>query len=102
MRFCRDIIAALRLRDFGLRLRLGFDDPADTGVVWAFVGPLVAFLQAREAANVDVGAAFERETLEVDAAGKVRIVPAQLVSIGVMFVFSPVTLRAAWTQLARA
>ena len=102
LRFCRDIIAALRLRDFGLRLRLGFDDPADTGVVWAFVGPLVAFLQAREAANVDVGAAFERETLEVDAAGKVRIVPAQLVSIGVMFVFSPVTLRAAWTQLARA
>ncbi len=102
LRFCRDIIAALRLRDFGLRLRLGFDDPADTGIAWAFVGPLVAFLEAREAANVDVGADFERETLEFDAGGKVRIVPAQLVSIGLLFAVSPVTLRTAWTQFGRA
>ena len=102
LRFCRDIIAALRLRDFGLRLRLGFDDPADTGIAWAFVGPLVAFLEAREAANVDVGADFGQETLEFDAGGKVRIVPAQLVSIGVAFTLSPITLRTAWTQFARA
>ncbi len=102
LRFCRDIIAALRLRDFGLRLRLGFDDPADTGIAWAFVGPLVAFLEAREAANVDVGADFERETLEFDAGGKVRIVPAQLVSIGMAFTLSPVTLRTAWTEFARS
>ena len=102
LRFCRDIIAALRLRDCGLRLRLGFDDPADTGVVWAFVGPLVALLEAREAANVDVGADFERETLEVDAGGKVRLIPAHLAWIFLVFAFSPVTLRTAWTQFARA
>ena len=102
LRFCKDIIAALRLRDFGLRLRLGFDDPADTGIAWAFVGPLVAFLQTRQATNVDVGADFERETLEFDAGGKVRIVPAQLVSIGMAFTLSPVTLRTAWTEFARS
>ena len=101
-RFCRDIIAALRLRDFGLRLRLGFDDPADTGVVWAFLAPLIAFLQAREAANVDVGADFERETLDVDAEGKVRLIPAHLAWIALLFALSPVTLRTAWTQFARA
>ena len=101
-RFCRDIIAALRLRDCGLRLRLGFDDPADTGVVWAFVAPLIAFLQAREAANVDVGADFERETLELDAGGKVRLIPAHLAWIFLVFALSPVTLRTAWTQFARA
>ena len=102
LRFCRDVIAALRLRDCGLRLRLGFDDPADTGVVWAFVGPLVALFEAREAANVDVGADFERETLEVEAGGKVRLIPAHLAWIVLVFAFSPVTLRTAWTQFARA
>ena len=102
LRFCRDIIAALRLRDFGLRLRLGFDDPADTGIAWAFVGPLVAFLEAREAANVDVGADFERETFEVEAGGKVRLIPAHLAWIFLVFALSPVTLRTAWTQFARA
>ena len=102
LRFCRDIIAALRLRNFGLRLRLGFDDPADTGVVWAFLAPLIAFLQAREAVNIDVGADFERETLEFDAGGKVRIIPAHLGSIALLFALSPVTLRTAWTQFARA
>ena len=101
-RFCRDIIAALRLRDCGLRLRLGFDDPADTGVAWAFVGPLVALFEAREAANVNVGADFERETLEVDAGGKVRLIPAHLAWIFLVFALSPVTLRTAWTQFARA
>ena len=102
LRFCRDIIAALRLRDCGLRLRLGFDDPADTGVVWAFVGPLVALFEAREAANVDVGADFGRETLEVDAGGKVRLIPAHLAWIFLVLALSPVTLRTAWTQFARA
>ena len=102
LRFCRDIIAALRLRDFGLRLRLGFDDPADTGVVWAFLAPLVALFEAREAASVDIGADFERETLEFDAGGEVRLIPAHLASIALLFALSPVTLRTAWTQFARA
>ena len=102
LRFFRAAAAAVRPRDFHLRLRLGFDDPADTGMVWACLGPAIAVLGARAGPGLDVGADFERERLEFEVAGKLRIVPARLIAAAGAFALSPVTLRAMWTAWRRA
>lgn len=38
-------VAAAHLHQFRLRMRLGLGDPADTGLLWAVVGPLNALAQ---------------------------------------------------------
>jgi hypothetical protein len=88
--FVKRVIAAIRLRDFSLRMRLGLDDPADTGLLWALLGTASAFVP------MDVAPDFTGETLEVDTQGNVRIVPVQLAWITARFALSPATVRAAW------
>lgn len=102
LQFLIQILGAVRMRDFALRLRMGLDDPADTGFLWAFLGPLIAFIQARRNAKVDVAPHFAGETLEFDTRGDIRIIPAQMVWIAAAFALSPVTLSTAWAQRPRA
>ena len=94
----RRIMAAIRLRDLSLKIRLGLDDPAETGMLWAFLYPLAAYAGNRPNAVIDVAPVFAGETLAVDGRGLVRIVPAQLVWLIAAFVLSPSTLYALWKR----
>lgn len=40
LRLLRDLAAATHGRDIGVHLRIGLSDPADTGMLWAVLGPL--------------------------------------------------------------
>jgi hypothetical protein len=101
-RLLRQLPAAIRLREFRLRMRLGLDDPAETGFLWAFLGPLLAFASRRPNAVLDVAPEFSGAALEVETHGKIRVIPAQLAWLALTFALSPATVRAVWGQWGRA
>jgi hypothetical protein len=91
----RDLLGRVQVRRLDLDLRLGFDDPADTGRLWGIIGPVSAVLALPHAARVSVTPVFTEPLLYLDAHAEARIVPAALLLALLGFVFSPITFRAA-------
>lgn len=98
-RFLGDLTRALGVERLRVKLRLGFDDPADTGRLWALVGPLDAALQHLRAAQVHLEPEFGEAVFALRAHGRVCVVPLRLVGLVTAFVLSPASLRA-WHALA--
>jgi hypothetical protein len=94
LRLVRDLLAAAHLRHLQLRLRLGLGDPADTGCLWALMGPVSAWSQTLRDARVQIEPEFMGAVLEFQAQGQARLVPLQLLTLVVVFALSPVSLRA--------
>jgi hypothetical protein len=78
-------------------VRLGLGDPADTGRLWAVVGPLCAVAQLRNA-ELRIEPEFVDPVLEFHADGRVRLVPLRFLGLAVAFALSPPTIRA-WRTL---
>jgi len=93
VRFARSVLRALRPRDVRIRARIGLDDPADTGRLWAVLGPLGAQLR-----NVELEPDFREAALRFRAVARVRLVPLRLLALTVAFALSPPVVR---TLLAR-
>jgi hypothetical protein len=80
--------------------RIGLGDPADTGMLFAVLGPATAFLGPAVFENVSLQPAFEEEVVvEGYSRGRARLRPIRLVPPVLRFTFSPPTARAAWTVL---
>ena len=97
--FAVRVLRSFRMRDVALRVRLGLDDPADTGMLWGLAGPAVALLEARPDADVDLELDFVEACFEGDARGTVRVIPLELACVTVMFLLSPPMLWAVGTLL---
>jgi hypothetical protein len=98
LRLAQDLLRRIHIRDLSLEVRLGLDDPADTGRLWAVVGPLSAILTLPPVTRVAIEPEFTSEVLEVDGKGRIRIIPIQLLFVILVFVLSPSTLRALYTM----
>lgn len=97
--FASSILHSFRMREMALRLRLGLDDPADTGMLWALAGPFIAALETHPAANVDLELDFSDARFDADAQGTVRVVPLQVAYVTLLFILSPAVLWAAGVLL---
>lgn len=97
MRLAHDLLAAAHLSALRLRLRLGLGDPADTGRIWALLGPLGATLRAIGAFDVHLEPEFMEAVLDFEAQGRGRLVPLHVVALGVAFALSPAAMRAWWS-----
>lgn len=97
-RLVRDLFAAAHLHQFRLRMRLGLGDPADTGLLWAFVGPLNAVAQGMP--NVDVGIEpdFREPVCDFELHGRLMLIPLQFLALVIAFALSPGSIRA-WRTL---
>lgn len=97
-RLVRDLFAAAHLHQFRLRMRLGLGDPADTGQLWAFMGPLNAV--AQDMPNVDLGIEpdFMEPVCDFELHGRLMLIPLQLLALGMAFALSPTSIRA-WRTL---
>lgn len=95
-KFIRDVFRATHARDLFLRLRIGIGDPADTGRLWALVGPIAGMALNIASAEVQIVPEFMDPVFEVESRGRVRLVPIQFVAMSVAFLLSPVMLRAWW------
>ncbi|MEO0997452.1 MAG: hypothetical protein AAFX58_08025 [Pseudomonadota bacterium] len=75
LRFSRDLWRSLHARDVYARLRIGLDDPADTGRLWAVAGPVAAAAAGVPGATLRIEPDFAGETLTIDSGGRFRCVP---------------------------
>ncbi len=96
-RLAGDLVRAIHVRRVRLRMRLGLGDPADTGLLWALLGPVNAVAQWRNA-DVRIEPDFLDPVLEFHAEGGVEIVPLRFVILAIGFAISPPTIRA-WRTL---
>lgn len=100
-RFVTDLIRAMHPRQLRLSMRLGLGDPADTGCLWAFVGPLGAAAQNIRDVDVQIEPEFIDATFDFNAHGQLRLIPLQFLILIIMFAFSPSSIRA-WRTLTAA
>jgi hypothetical protein len=101
VRLVGDLLRAARIDDLGLRLRLGLGDPADTGRLWAFVGPASAAVLGLRNVRIRLEPEFMDEVFEFDAEGRVWLVPLQFLALAIGFALSPPSIRA-WRSLRAA
>jgi len=96
-RLVRDLVRAVHLHRLRLFMRLGLGDPADTGLLWAVVGPLNAMAQLRNA-ELRIEPEFVDPVLEFQADGRLLLVPLRFLVLAAAFALSPPTIRA-WLTL---
>jgi len=96
-RLVRDLVRAVHVHRLRLLMRLGLGDPADTGRLWAVVGPLNAVAQLRNA-ELRIEPEFMDPVLEFQADGRLRLVPLRFLILAIAFALSPPTIRA-WRTL---
>lgn len=94
VRLARDLLRAAHVRDLGLRLRLGLGDPADTGRLWAVMGPLSGAAQGLRDARIRIEPEFLDAVFEFEAEGRFLLVPLQYLLLIIGFALSPSSIRA--------
>lgn len=97
-RLAQDLADAIHLRRLRLNMRVGLGDPADTGCLWALVGPLQAVAQNLHGANVRIEPEFMDAVFEFRAQGRLVVRPLQLLFVVMGFALSPASIRA-WRTL---
>ncbi len=91
----RDTLSRLEIRELGANFRVGLDDPADTGLLFAFIGPATLFLSPYSSHRIRVQPAFGDEAVfEGCLYGTVRLRPIRLVIPFLKFAFSLASVRA--------
>lgn len=98
--FVQDLLRATHAHDLFLRLRIGLGDPADTGRLWAFVGPLAAYVATLRTIDVYVEPEFFDPVFEVESHGSFRLIPLQFLALTAAFAISP-PIRGAWSTLRK-
>jgi hypothetical protein len=87
------LLTAFRFHDLFVRLRAGFEDPADTGLLCSVLMPAAAYLEARHPGHWDLAPVFSAPTFGFALRGRVSVTPARLLWPVVAFGFSPSTIR---------
>lgn len=93
-RLLKDIFKNLKIRDLRLNFRIGLDDPADTGLLFALIGPAAFFLGSSRVHEIKVEPSFEdRVVFEGYLSGALRLTPIRMVVPLLRFTFSPPAIR---------
>ena len=82
------------MHEFKLSLRVGLGDPAETGLLFALIGPTMVYAKSFSSLDVQVEPDFCQGGLQGYCQADVRAFPLRLVGPLVVFVFSPTTVRA--------
>ena len=97
-RLLADLVRAIDVRRLRLLVRLGLGDPADTGFLWALLGPLGAAVGSLRGAEVRIEPEFMESVLELHSRGRVRVIPLRILALASCFALSPPSIRA-WRTL---
>jgi len=99
-RLLRSILSRIRIRELGANLRVGLDNPADTGLLFAFIAPANLLLSYASPNEIRLQASFGDEAVvEGYLYGTARLQPIQLVAPLMGFAFSLPTIRAVKTLI---
>jgi len=101
IRLLRDVLSHLKFREFGANLRVGLDNPADTGLLFAFIAPANLLLSSFFPREIRVQPSFADEAvLDGYLYGAARLWPIQLITPIMGSVFSLPTMRAMKTLVS--
>ncbi len=90
----KGILGQLKIRELAINLKLGLEDPADTGLVFALIGPATSFLRLPPRYQIRVQPSFYDENVfEGYLRGVLRLQPIRLTGPLLRFIFSLTTLR---------
>jgi hypothetical protein len=89
VRFIGDMWQAIHKKNVSLRVRVGLGDPADTGQLWAIVGPIAGLLATTQGAAIAIEPEFSDSTFELNTAGSIRVIPLQLILVTIALLLSP-------------
>lgn len=89
---------AIEKRDLKLFIRVGLDDPADTGILWSVLGPLSAILATNRNSDIALQPDFLDPVFEMQSSGMIRIIPLQLLYLTIGLLLSPTI----WSGIYRA
>jgi hypothetical protein len=94
LRFVRDIFRISHVRDFEIDLRIGLNDPAETGMLFAAIAPALVQFRTFTPFDIQILPDFEQAVLQGYVKSDLRIFPIQFIFTGMLFVLSPATIRA--------
>ena len=93
-RLLKDIFKGLKISDLRVNLRIGLDDPADTGLLFALIGPAIFFLGSSRFHEIKVEPSFEdRVVFEGNLSGALRFIPIRMTMHLLRFTFSTPAIR---------
>lgn len=92
LRLLARIARAFRFHRLFARLRAGLDDPADTGLLCAWLLPPAAWIEARRPGTLEVVPDFTGAALELALEVDVSVTPARLLGPLVLFGLAPSTI----------
>ncbi len=94
MRLLRSILSRLKIRDLVVDFRVGLENPADTGLLFAVIGPATLFIGYSRAHEIRVQPSFAGEAVcEGYLSGTVKLLPIQLVPPFLRFICSLATIK---------
>lgn len=97
----KHVLASFKWRDIVADFRVGLGDPADTGALFAFLGPAAAFLGSSHRHQIRIMPSFgDDAVLEGYSYGVARLRPIRLVPPLLKFAFSVTTIRVARTLIS--
>ena len=101
LKLSRRILSGVRVRHLDARLGIGLDDPADTGMLYAALWPVLVPLTYNSSAKVRMELSFDKPALDLAARGRIRVFPIQMVWFVLLFALSPAGLRAMKRMVTR-
>ena len=101
LRFISDMYRAVHIRILSLYCVLGLDDPADTGRLWAVIGPISNIIADLYLPDILIEPDFTAETFFVEGKGEIRVIPVRILYIVTLFLMSPSTIRALWAIMTQ-
>ena len=96
--FVKDLLHATHSRDLRFHVRIGLGDPADTGRLWIFLGPVAAMAANIRSASIRIEPEFMDPVFELHSKGEFRLMPLEFIVLTLRFILSPAALRA-WRTL---
>lgn len=98
IRFIKDLLRAAHTHELFFCFRIGLGDPADTGQLWALLGPVAAIAANIRSAVVRIEPEFINPAFEMQSHGKFRLIPIQFIALVIAFALSPPSIRV-WRSL---
>ncbi len=97
----KDVFSCCKFRDLVADFKIGLGDPADTGLLFALLGPATVFFGSSHLHKIRVEPSFgDDAVLQGYSQGTVRLRPIRLVPPFLKFAFSLTTIRIAKTFIS--
>jgi hypothetical protein len=94
----RDVPRIVRQKQGDLWVCIGLEDPADTGMLYAWAEPVAVSLCRIPGLSVALHPDFSEERLEFRADGRCRIIPGEIAWVITRFALAPATVATIWEQ----